>query len=286
MSGFEVDLESIDTEGDIGLGDEDKGKVGNKAEWYKGEKGRTDRVALVYFNNIQTSVLRRALKAKPELAGDKDAQKAVVMGALNKLAEKLGKSLDQLSPADMLDTSEARFKTASASFKEGIGYVEWPKKLSAEEEKVWKKLGEKREYVFTVLLQYPTDREGELDRERLAKNWRVLPWRFAPDKYDVLRKINKGLTESNSTIAGVDLHFACTDTNYQKITITQAGPCVYLKNEKFRQVVLEKAIGLYDKLTLRQLTTDELREKLGLGPAASAAGGDTGEDFSNLLSGV
>lgn len=285
MSGFEVDLENIDTEGDIGLGDEDKGKVGNKAEWYKGEKGRTDRVALVYFNNIQTSVLRRALKAKPELGGDKEAQKTVVMGAMNKLAEKLGKSLDQLSPADMLDTSEARFKTAAASYKEGVGYVEWPKRLSAEEEKVWKKLGEKRDYVFTVLLQYPTDREGELDKERLAKNWRVLPWRFAPDKYDVLRKINKGLSESGSTIAGVDLHFACTDTNYQKLTITQAGPCVYLKNEKFRQVVLEKAIGLYDKLTLRQLTTDELREKLGLGPAPSA-GGDTGEDFSNLLSGV
>jgi len=289
MSDFEVDLESIDTENDIGLGDEDKGKVGNKAEWYKGEKGRTDRVSLVYFNDVKTSALRRALRAKPDLAKDKEGQKRVVIDTLQKLAEKLGKTIDQLDPVDMLDVTEARFKTASASFKEGLGYVEWPKKLSAEEEKVWKKLGEKREYVFTVLLQYPTDREGDLDRERLAKGWRVLPWRFAPDKFEVIRKINKGLAESGSTIASIDLNFACTDTNYQKITITQAGPCIYLKNDKLRRMVLEKAVGLYEKLSLRQLTTDELREKLGLTSASTGGGGAGdvgGEDFANLLSGV
>src|SRR4051812_43739728 len=93
---FDVDLDSIDTDGDIGLGDEDKGKVGNKTDFYKGEKGRTDRVALVYFNDIKSSILRRALRAKPELSKDKDQQKALLIGALTKLAEKLGKSIDQL----------------------------------------------------------------------------------------------------------------------------------------------------------------------------------------------
>jgi len=288
MTDIDVDIDSIDTEGDIGLGDEDKGKVGNKAEWYKGEKNRTDRVALVYFNDVKASALRRALRAKPELAKDKEQQKAVIVSALQKLAEKLGKSIDQLDTVDMLDLSEARFKTASSGYKEGMGYIEWPKKLTAEEERIWKKLGEKRDYVFTVLLQYPTDREGELDKDRLAKSWRVLPWRFAPDKYDVLRKINKGLAESGSTIASIDLNFACTDATYQKITITQAGPCIYLRNDKFRRSILEKAVTLYDKLSLRQMTTDELREKLGLGGGSSASSGgvDSSDDFSGILSGV
>lgn len=286
---FEIDvnIDDLNTDGDIGLGDEDKGKVGQKAEWYKGEKGRTDRVALVYFNDIKASTLRRAVRAKPELAKSKDEQKAVVIAKLKELAEKLGKSIDQLDQVDMLDVSESRFKAASAVYKEGLGYLEWPKNLPADEEKVWKKLGDKRDYVFTVLLQYPTDRDGDLDKDRLAKGWRVVPWRFSADKYDVLRKINKGLSESGSTIAGIDLNFACTDTNYQKLTITQAGPCIYLKSDKFRRMVLEKATPLYEKLSLRQLTTDELREKLGLSSSGGGGGSDVGgEDFSNLLSNV
>ena len=287
MVDIDVDLELGD-DSDIGLGAEDKGRVGNQIDWYKGEKGRTDRVALVYFNNIKQSTLRRALRAKPDLT--KDQQKSVVIQTLQQLAEKLEKSIDQLDDVDMLDLSEARFKTVTASFKQGIGYVEWPKKLTAEEEKVWKKLGDKRSYVFTVLMQYPTDREGEIDKDRLSKSWRVLPWRFSSDKYEVLRKINKGLQESNAMVSSIDLNFACTDATYQKITITQAGPCIYLKNDKFRRVVLEKAVSLYEKLGLRQLTTDELREKLGVSGGSSGGGGgggsDAGEDFSNILNNV
>lgn len=285
---IDIDLEMGD-DSDIGLGEEDKNKVGNQIDWYKGEKGRTDRVALLYFNNIKQTTLRKALKAKPDIT--KEQQKSVLIQTLQKLAEKLGKSIDQLDDVDMLDLNEARFKTVSASFKQGIGYVEWPKKLTSEEEKVWKKLGDKRSYVFTVLMQYPTDREGEIDKDRLSKNWRVLPWRFSSDKYDVLRKINKGLGESGAMISGIDLNFACTDATYQKITITQAGPSLYQKSDKFRRLVLEKALPLYEKLGLRQLTTDELREKLGMGAGSSGGGSsgggyDAGEDFSSIIQNI
>lgn len=287
MTDIDLDIESIDTEGDIGLGDEDRGKVNsNQIDWYKGETGRTDRVALVYFNNIKQTLLRRGLKANPKMT--KDEQKVLLLGGLQKLAEKLGKSLDQLDEVDMLDMGEARFRTLTSSYKQGIGYVEWPKKLTPEEEKVWKKLGDKKDYVCTLLLQYPTDKDGEVDRERLAKGWAIKPWRFPAKVYEAIRKANKGAAEHGNSVSSIDLNISCEDAKFQKIAVTSSGPCIYLKNDKFKRVVLEKAVSMYDKLSpFRQMTTDELREKLGLtGGGGSGSPSDFGDDFTGVLGNV
>ncbi len=285
----EIDLEELpEVDTDIGLGDEDKGKVQtNQLEWYKGEKGRTDRVALVYFNSIDVTARRKILQQRPDVSVEQ--QKAIIAKVRGQLAEKLGKTADALDQVDLLDTSEARFKTVTASFKKEIGYVAWPKNIPPAEEKVWAKAGDRKDYVITVLLWYPTDREGEVEKERL-KHFRVLPWRFTPEKYDTFRKINKGLQEGNSSISQVDLNFSCSDTQYQKITITQAGPAIYLKNAQLKRAVLDKAVALYSKLNpFRELTIDELREKLGMPPVGGSSSGGSdfsGEDFSAVLSGV
>ena len=285
----EIELDELpEVDSDIGLGDEDKGKVQtNQLEWYKGEKGRTDRVALVYFNSLDTTIRRKVLQQKPDITIEQ--QKGVILKARAQLAEKLGKSVDALDNVDLLDTSEARFKTVTASLKKEIGYVAWPKVIPPGEEKIWAKAGERKDYVITVLLWYPTDREGEVDKERL-KHFRVMPWRFAPEKYDIFRKINKGLLEGGSSISHIDLNFSCSDTQYQKITITQAGPAIYTKNPQLKRLVLEKATLLYPKLNpFRELTIDELREKLGMPPVGggTTSGSDfSGEDFTNVLNGV
>jgi len=281
----------IDPNENIGLGDEDKGKVNsNQTEWYKGEKGRTDRVALVYFNSIDMAQLMKALRAKPDLS---DAQKKELVEKVRAaLAQKLGKAPDQLDQVDLLDLSEARFKPCSGYYKQGVGYVSHPKgPLAPEEAKVWAKLGEKKDYVTTLLLIYPTDRDGEVDKDALGRKWQIKPWRMSPDKYEVFRKINRGLLEGGSTISATDLHLSCSDTQYQKITITQAGPAIYLRNEAFRRQILAKAVTYYKKLNpFRDMTTDDLREKLGLAPTAGASvsvGSDfSTEDLTNLLGNV
>jgi hypothetical protein len=159
MSDEDLDIEVPDVNEDIGLGDEDKGKVqSNKLDWYKGDKGRTDRIALVYFNNYETIQLRNLLKEKPDLSAEK--QKEIIKKVRASLAQKLGKAVDALEPVDLLDLREARFKPASSVYKEGLGYVQWPKEMTAAEEKVWAKVGDRKDYVITVVLWYPTDREG------------------------------------------------------------------------------------------------------------------------------
>lgn len=287
MSEIDIDLDAIDTGDDIGLGDEDKGKVNsNQVDWYKGEKGRTDRVALIFFNNVKQSVLRKALRQKPDLS--KEQQKAVLVQTIQKLAEKLGKPADQLDAVDELDLSEARFRTLSSSYKQGIGYVEWPKKLTAEEEKVWKKVGDKKDYVCTLLLVYPTNRDGEINRDQIGNGWKVMPWRFPPKIYDAIRKINRGQAESGNSVASLDLTISCEDTQFQKLQILPAGPSIYLKNEKLKRMVLEKAVTMYDKLTpFRQLSTEELRDKLGLTGGSSGGGGmDANDSFNDVLSNI
>ena len=290
MSDEDLEIEVPDVNDDIGLGDEDKGKIqSNKLDWYKGEKGRTDRIALVYFNNYETIQLRNLLKEKPDLSAEQ--QKAVIKKVRAGIAAKLGKSVDQLEPVDLLDLREARFKPASAVYKEGLGFLSWPKNLTAAEEKVWAKVGDRKDYAITVVLWYPTDREGDVDRERLSKHWRVLPWRTTPEMYGNFRRMNKGLVADGSSISQIDLNLTCSDTNFQKNTITQAGSAIYLKNENFKKMVLEKAYSLYSKLTpFRSLTTDELREKLGM-PGSGGGGGTSNvdiadEDFTGILGNV
>jgi hypothetical protein len=289
MPDEDLDIEIPDINEDIGLGDEDKNRVqSNKLDWYKGEKGRTDRIALVYFSTYEAIQLRVLLKEKPELTLDQ--QRAVVKKIRTNIATKLNKSVDQLEPVDLLDLREARFKPASAVYKEGLGFLAWPKEISAAEEKIWAKVGERKDYVVTLVLWYPTDREGEIDKDRLAKGWRVLPWRTTPEMYGNLRRIHKGLASDGSSISQIDLNLTCGDTNFQKNTVSPAGSAIYLKNENFKKMVLEKAYSLYSKLSpFRQVTTDELREKLGLassGVSVSVGSDLTDEDFSGILGNV
>jgi hypothetical protein len=272
---------------DIGLGKEDESRVrSNQIDWYKAaNKGQTDRVALAYFHPLEFSALRLAAKENPKLT--EADQKEIIARVRKEQSEKIGKPLDQLDMIDMLDTSEARFKAVDASFKEGLGYVQWPKTLTEAEKTVWSQLPEKRTYVLTVLVIYPTDRDGDLDRERLTTSWKVMPWRFSPDKYDKLRKLNKGMQESGG-IAASDLLFTCKEPQYQNIDITPAGQSMWQRNPKFKRLVLERAVQFYPKLNpFKPMKTDELREKLGLGGSGGGvSSGGLGEDFESILNNI
>lgn len=270
----------------IGLGSEDKAKVtSNQIPWYKGEKGRTDRIGLVYFNPVEIVTLSKALKQKPDLTSAQ--KKAIVEKVRGQVAEKLGKSVDQLDPVDLLDVGEARLKKVTASFKQGMGFFTWPKGLTPEEEKVWRKVGEPKDYLCTVIVQYPTDREGEVEAESIPRGLKLLPWRFSSALYDVIYKINKGLQESSSSISKIDLYVSCSDTAYQKLSITQAGPSMYLRDDKLKRYVLERAYPLYSKLSpFREITTDELREKLGMSPSAASVATGSDIDTSDILANV
>lgn len=286
MSEFDYD----DYANDLGLDEEDRkeAKSGNDIEWYKAaEKGRTDRAALVYFHTVDVAAVSAARKKNPNIS--KEEVQKVAAAALASRAEKLGKTPDQLSKIDKLDLSKAQFKRFSAYYPENLqmGYIlSRLGKDGPEADEVWKRLGEPKQYFTTLLLQYPTDRQGNLDKERLLTHWSLKPWRFSPKRYEAIWKVNNTLGQNGLSIASQDLSLECKDPKFQQIDVSGVGPAIWLKNEKFKEMVLTKAISLYEKLCpFREVSTDQLKAKLGMG-GGSAVQDVSAADFQDLIDNV
>lgn len=260
---------------DVGLTSEDKKHAKNdQAEWFKGEKGTTYRVSLVYFHPLEIAAARSFKKNNPNAT--REELVAAATKVLASKAEKLGKSVDQLTEVDKLDISNVRFKKVSAHYKEGVGYCVSRLGLDGPEGDVaWKMMGDVKSYFTTVLLIYPTNKEGEVIKEQLAHAWTVKPWRIGKKVYGRLLQVAEGLKSNDLSIANQDLSLKCTNTDFQNFEIDGAGKALWRQNDKFAGLVLEKAIKLYDKLVpFREISTADLRIKLGLNS------GNTGEDVS------
>lgn len=285
---IELDIDKLgaEYEDDIGLGAEDK-KYGksNQVEWYKGEKGRTIRAALLYFNPLEVAVIK-ATKAK-----NPQATKEEILENINKMFAKraadLSKKPEELAPYEKLDITNVRFKKIEAHYKEGVGYaISRLGKDGPEADEVWKMMGDVKLYYTTALLVYPTNASGEVIKAQLATDWKVVPWRFSTKVYGAIHQRANSLRENGISIASQDLTITCTNTDFQNFDIDTAGPAIWLKNPAFQAAVLSKAHSLYEKLVpFREMSTADLRIKLGLGGGASSGsdGGVTDDNFADLM---
>ncbi len=256
-------------------------------------KGQTIRAAFAYFHTVDSNAvakLRSDASEKRDPPPSADAIRAAARKALEAKAAQLTKSIDQLTAADRIDTSEVKMKKFMGHFGgTGVGFVlSRIGKDGPEADAVWRKLQEPKLYFTTLLVIYPTTRTGEIDKARLADGWDVIPWRFSTGMYEKIWKLNAGLRENGMSICSQDLKLECKDAQYQNIDMSFVGPVTWQKNPKFREMVLARAMPMYDKLiSFRDMSTDQLRQKLGLGSSVSAVsvGSDAsaGSDFSDLL---
>ena len=278
---MEIDLESYDD--DVGLGAEDKKHArSNQLEWFKGEKGRTYRASLVYFNPLEASVAKAVKKKNPQAT--KDEVLAAIQGVIAKKAESVGKTVEQLTPGDKLDLANVRFKKIEAHYKEGVGYVvSRLGKDGSEADSVWKTLGDVKTYFTTVLILYPTDRDGNPQKEQLTTNWTVIPWRFSNKVFRRLHEVAESLRSNDLNICMQDLSLKCTNSDFQNFDIDGAGKALWRVSDKFQAKVLEKALPIYEKLVpFRELSTADLKIKLGI---SDGGGADTSidESFGGLM---
>jgi len=270
---------------DVGLGEEDrKYAKSDRKERFKGEKDRTYRVAFVYFHPINITAMRSAKKKDPGISGE-DLCK-IGEDALKKRAESLNKSVDELEDWEVLDTSQIQFRKVVAHYKEGVGYAVSRLGLDGKEaDKVWEQMGDPKTYFTTVLLIYPTNKDGDLDKSRLKDGWDVKPWRFPPRIYGRLHKVAEGLRSNGLSVASQDILLTCENTEYQNFQLDGAGKALWVKNEKFRDMVLEAACGLYKELQpFREMSTADLKIKLGINDSVGEDVSD--EDFSDMLDNV
>ena len=267
----------------IGLGEEDQKKVRSSGndEWFKAEQ-RSYRAAFVYFQPAHIKALSMARAKDPDLN-----KKEFLTALAEKRAEKLGKTVDSLTPVDWLDTNTCQFRKVSAYYKEGVeglGYVAPPKDLTEEERQgIWNKhLGDSSDHICTVIVLYPTDRAGNIvDIQAVVRESQVIRWRFGAKVYQTIAGQNNSLRSNGISMAGQDFVLKCTNAKFKHFEVTAAGPAIYKKNPKFMASVLDRAVKLYPKLNpFRVLTTAQLLEKLGVG--GGAVGQETNVSSSDI----
>jgi hypothetical protein len=290
MSNIDIPDE-YDLEGEVSLDSDEKNIGGKKQDWLKMTvKGQTIRGAFVYFHTYDTNAVRNAVKAAKKSGKSLSREEILQIAktSLAKRAEELGKKVDEISDIDKLDTSMAQFKVMKAHYQEGLGFVvSRLGKDGAEADAIWKRLPEAKTYFTTLLLIYPTDSEGAINKEALAKQikenkLKLIPWRFSTRIYEDIWKLNDGLRENNLSLAAQDIKLECKEPQFANIAVSFAGGAVWQKNEQLKKSVLQSAANMYEKLVpFREMTTDQLRAKLGLG--GSASDDVSADNFQDML---
>jgi hypothetical protein len=278
-------------EDDVGLDADGKKFFGQREEWLKMTKGQILRAAFLYFHPVDANAVAtaRATAKKDSKTLTKDEIIAVAKAALEERAKTLStaekaRAVDTLTEIEKLDLGSVHFKKMMAHYQEGLGFaLSRLGKDGPEGDAIWKRLPEPKLYFSTLLLVYPTDREGNIDREGIKRGeWRVTPWRFSKQIYEDIWKQNEGLRENGLSLAGQDIKLECKDPQFQKIGVSFVGAAIWQKSENFKAQVLAKAVPFYAKLVpFREMTTDQLRAKLGLG--GSVVQDVSGGDFTDLL---
>lgn len=147
-------------------------------------------------------------------------------------------------------------------------------------------------YAATLICKWPVDQNGALDKGRFQSGeFEVMPWVMSIDKY---RNIEQNHREF--PLGQHDLSLTCTDTQYQKLTLS---PC---RENLFRKIQEKDASGLAAKIIeatkiaigqignelAQDLTIDQIREKMGRAGATGGGGGapvtaSDNKQFDSLL---
>lgn len=279
-----------DFDDDVGLGEEDKKYAKNDRQtWFKGEaKDRKYRVSMMYFHPLAIAVMKAAKKKKPDIT--REELEKVANAALSKRAEELGKPVDQLQDHEKLNIDHAKFHRVKAHYKEGFGYAVSRLGMDgAEADSVWKLLGDQKHYFCTVLLIYPCNSEGEVNKDMLkAGNFEVKPWRFSNKFYNSLHQVAAGLRSNDLSIATQDLIIKCTNPEFQNFDVQPSGKALWRRIASLEKAVMPKVVELYEEMRkpFREMSTADLAIKLNVpyGTSGGSQGSDIdADDFDDLL---
>ncbi len=167
-----------------------------------------------------------------------------------------------------------RLRQAIRHFFEKQGYILRPK--GAEGEEFDKLAGKDPKTVFaTVMVRWPLDRQGHISRESLTDASAVV---WTPPK-PVVDFINMSIKQEVD-LATSDIYLECTDEEFQKMVVSivprnllaeiQAAKPQFFKD---LQNSIEARLEDISYHVGREMDINTLKEKLGLAPASSGAGG-------------
>ena len=182
--------------------------------------------------------------------------------------------------------AQVRFTGCERIYLKGVGNFLYKSPAYAE-------FGQPKQYVATIIVVWPTDKEGDLDVAAFSKGkgYAVMPWIFSTDKYNAIKKSAKRFS-----LMDHDMTMACPENGaeYQKLTFTPETANLLRKlmssekpeaNAIAAKILADvKALAMNINRELAQdLTIEQIREKLGGGSSPTGTANHAAKDVDDLL---
>jgi len=224
---------------DFTIGENDD-NIGKKTKRFTVEDGRSYRVSFAWFSVPQKN-------DKGETTGWNDTAAFTADGKMHPEAQ-------------------IRFTGCERLYKQGVGYFLYKGPAYAQ-------FGQPRQQVATVLIVWPTSKDGDLDATafKAGKGWSVQPWIFSTDKYATIKKSHKRFPLTKHDMA---LECPVGGSQYQKLTFTPEGESLFQKlldsGKPEHKAVVDKILADVRAVSesihremARDLTIDQIKEALG-----------------------
>jgi hypothetical protein len=245
------------------------------------EKHRASVIAFKRFHDV-------VVAAKEREAGQplSDEEKLEIYKKIDsKLAESLGKSVEQLTDIDRLDIQQPRFSMAYTHYDERVGTIRC---LSTYEEgelvkagKCCLEFGDASQTIATVIMLYPVDEHlmADMDLLKGKKYTYVRIYRMSAKKFKQLESTYKGAISEGKQV--IDLKISLDgDPKYQNQKIEDGGTAVWAREDtdpEIREWALSQGLRGYKHVSNNlgfEMTEQKLIERLSGGSGPALKGGD------------
>ncbi len=228
--------------------------------------GEIARISIVSFKRYSDTKI--AQKAKEKGAPLTDEETADIIAKIDaKLKEKLGR--DALTEVDRTDIQSPRFSFSFTHYDERVGGLRCLSKYQGmnvvKQDLCCEKFGDAEQTIATVVMVYPTNRDGSIDMDYLKarKNIDFQVLKMTAKKF---KKIESVYADSRQAEEGViDLKLTLDgDPKYQKFTIDTGRVAAWARkdaDEELRTWVIEQGIRCH-KYVKNELGYEMSREKL------------------------
>lgn len=171
-----------------------------------------------------------------------------------------------------LDSSSPKFTGVMRVYIPGCWYV----KASSEEVAAFAEKPPKLA-IGLIVVKWPTDRNGMLDKERFARgDYEVMYWVISKDKYDAIKPIH-----SEWHLGSTDLLVTCSDSQFQKMTFSPTRKNLLRdlseseKGKKLYKKICEDIAFLEEDIEgalANSYSADEVRRRVSGGGAGGGGG--------------
>lgn len=241
--------------------------------------GEKNRVSIVSFKRVHDGIF--VAKGKEKGSPLTDSEKMELTAKIDKkIAEQLGKSVEDLIEVDRLDIKAPKFAFAWTHYRDGLGSIrclsQYEGKNVVKPELCCNKMGDADQTVGMIIMTYPVKDGVQVDEDLLnAKKyvnfyvWRMNAKKFRQieDAYKEARGEDKFTIDLIVTLDG--------DPKYQKQVITPGSSAVWAKGKmesEIRSWALDQGLRNWKHVSSNlgfDMKMDKLREKL-LGGGSSS----------------